>query len=406
MISTKKVKILFLTPRFPYPLVGGDRIKSYHLIAHLASKYDVTLVSFYQGKTKYPLKEHIAEVEKLGLDLHIVPISPMKAGLRILFTSLFKYPLEIGYYTQPEFARIVDSLLASKDFDFGISFFMRTAEYIKDTPIKKILVSEDCRRLYQQRSYEKSTGIGQKAIRRWEYKMLKKYEPEIVNHFNVTTLVSNEDIKAMQSNNSNVHYALLSNGVDLDSFTPKDSDKEKIDMLFTGKLDLWANYLMINTIVKEILPGVRKKMPDIKFNIVGANPTNSILALQNEFINVYSNVPSMVPYLQKASIFIHPHQGGSGIQNKLLEAMACGIPVVTSPTGVQGIEATHGIDVMIGRDSEEMIRYTIKILTDKAFAEYIGNNARQLMIDTHSWKHIFDEIDSIMNKLLPELNEK
>ena len=399
MVSTKKLKILFLTPRFPYPLVGGDRLKSYNLLAHLATKHDVTLVTFYQGKNKYPLKEHIDKVKSLGIDLHIVPISPMKAGLKILFTSLFKYPLEIAYYTQTEFAKIVDSLLARNNFDFGISFFMRTAEYIKDAPIKKILVSEDCRQLYQKRSYEKSTNIRQKAIRWWEYKMLAKYEPEIVNHFDVTTLVSDEDITAMKSNNPNVDYALLTNGVDLESFTPKDFDEDKLDMLFSGKLDLWANNLMIQTIVKDILPKVREKLPDIKFNIVGAEPTNSILSLQNEFIKVHPNVPSMVPYLQNASIFIHPHQGGSGIQNKLLEAMACGTPVVTSPTGVQGIDATHGKDVMIGKDTDEIVEHIIRILTDKEFAKYIGSNARQLMIDTHSWKHIFDQIDSIIKKL-------
>lgn len=399
MAKIKKRNILFLTPRYPYPMIGGDRLKSFSLLKHLSSYHDVTLVTFYQGKSDYPPEEHIEEVKKHGIDLHIIPLNPIKAGFRILFKYLFKYPLEIGYYYQSEFSNRVNQLVEKKKFDLSIAFFMRTAEYIKDKKFKKILMSEDCRRLYQKRSFEKSTNSIQKAVRWWEHRMLQKYEPELLDHFDVTTLVTNEDINAMKEKNPDAHYALLSNGVDIDIYIPKSYTKKENFLLFTGKLDLWANYLMINTIVKEILPKVRKKLPETKLKIVGANPSKAILNFQNEYIEVHRNVPSLVPYLQQAAVFIHPHQGGSGIQNKLLEAMSCGTPVVTSQTGIQGIEATHGKDIMIGKNSNEMVEHIIKLMTDRDFSAMIGKNARQLMVDTHSWQSIFDDMDELIKDL-------
>jgi len=401
-----KLKILFLTPRFPYPLLGGDRLKSYNLLAHLASKHEVHLVSFYQGSSKMPPQKDIDHLKELGLKLHIIQLNPILSGLRILFTTILKYPLEIGYYYHHDFKKVVDDLIDNEHFDLGFAFFMRTAEYIKDKPIKKILMSEDCRRLYQKRSYEKSKNVMQRIVRWWEYRMLKRYEHDIVNHFDTTTLVTNEDIQAMMELNSRASYTLLSNGVNIDYFRPSTNKRDTKELLFTGKLDLWANHLMINTIIKDILPKIRKRFPGTKLILAGAKPSKSILALQNDYIEVHANVPTLVPYLQKAAVFIHPHQGGSGIQNKLLEAMSCGAPVVTSPTGIQGIEATHGKDIMVGNTPEEMVEHIIKIMTDQNFAANLGKNARQLIIDTHSWQSIFDETDSLIIHILSEKNDK
>jgi sugar transferase (PEP-CTERM/EpsH1 system associated) len=401
---SNKLKILFLTPRFPYPLLGGDRLKSYNLLAHLASKHDVHLVSFYQGSTKLPPQKDIDHLKELGLKLHIIPLNPTIAGLRILFTSFLKFPLEIGYYYHPSFQKTVDHLIEKEKFDLGIAFFMRTAEYIKDKSIHRLLIAEDCRRLYQKRSYQKSTNLIQRLVRWWEHRMLKKYEPEIVDYFDTTTLVTDEDIIAMKEYNSSASFRLLTNGVDVEYFKPSDTVFDKKHLLFTGKLDLWANHLMINTIIKDILPKIRKRFPDTKLLLVGANPSKSILALKNDFIEIHANVPSLVPYLQKAEVFIHPHQGGSGIQNKLLEAMSCAMPVVTSPTGIQGIKATHGKDIMIGTTPDEMVSHIIKLMTHNEIAQELGKNARQLIIDTHSWQSIFDDADSLINQIISKKN--
>lgn len=395
----KKLRILFLTPRFPYPLIGGDRLKPYYILKHLGKHHDVTLVTFFQG-SDLP-KSHINEIEKLGVRLIVVPLDPITSGLMAAMKLLTKNPLEIDYYYSNTFNKAVKELNPEKNFDIAIAFFMRTAEYIKDYKLPKILMAEDCRTIYQYRSYRESINLTQKFIRKWEYNKLKKYEPEIVKYFDIVTLVSNDDIRQMQKLNSGVEYRLLSNGTDLSKFTFNNNIRERKGILFAGKLDIWANQLMINTIVNEIFPNILKKLPDCEFHIAGAKPPHRILALKDKKnIHLHIDVPIMLPYLHNSRLFLHPHSGGSGIQNKLLEAMACGCPVITTPTGNQGIYAKNEESAIICNTKEEMVRYAIKILTDDEFASNLAKNARVLIEEKHSWEAIYLQLDAILEELI------
>lgn len=397
MNTKKKLNILFLTARLPYPIIGGDRLKPYNIIKHLAKSHNVTLVSFYQGG-EAP-QEYTKALENLGAEVYAVPLYPIKAALNIFFTSLLKFPLEIGYYTQPKYKKLVDKLLSERNFDLGFSFFMRTAEYLKKEKFKRILMAEDCRTLYQKRSFEDSANIKQKLVRWWEFRMLKKYEPEIANYFDIVTLVTDEDINSMKAQNTNAKYKLLTNGVDIDYFTPPESSNQRNGVLFSGKMDVWANELMVKNIVEEIFPRILNEMPEAKLNIVGANPSKTIKSFQSNSISVTGTVPEVKPYLQNAQLFLHPHIGGSGIQNKLLEAMACECPVVTTPTGIQGIPATNYKDVLIGKDYDELAKHSIKILKNNDFSNQIGTNARKMIVETHSWDSVFISLEKLIEEL-------
>lgn len=396
----KNLNILFLTPRLPYPLIGGDRLKPYNILKHLAADNNVTLVSLNQGGM--PHQGYIDAIEKYGIEVFVIPFSPIAAGIKSLITTVSNgYPLEIGYYTQTRFRKTVNNLLSKRDWDVGFSFFMRTAEYLKKKKrLKKILMAEDCRTLYQKRSYEQSQSIKQKIVRYWEYLKLQRYEPRIVNHFDVTTLVTYEDISAMQQQNAMAKYALLSNGVDINKFVPSIEVSERSGLLFSGKLDVWANQMMVQNIVQNIFPKILQQRPDTILHIVGANPPGSIMALQSDKIKVTANVPDMIPFLQQARVFLHPHAGGSGIQNKLLEAMSCGCPVVTTQTGIQGISARDQHDVLLGQTQNQLAQHAIALLNDKALAETISRNCRKLIVNTHSWDAIFDATDEIIRSVI------
>lgn len=394
------MKLLFLTPRFPWPLIGGDRVKPYYLLSHLAKAHDVTLVSFYQGNKMLPDSD-IDKIKNLGVkEVYVVNIDIVKAALRTAALSLFtKNPLEISYYNQPEFGFIVDRLLRKENFDLGFSFFMRTAEYLKGTRIKKILVAEDCRTLYQTRSYEETSNLKQKIVRKFEAVRLKKYEPRIMTYFDAVTFVTNEDIQNIRTMNTGGNYRLLTNGVNLDVYTMPVEPAKRSGILFAGKLDIWANYLMIQQIVNDIFPKVKNKYPAASLKIVGARAPKYVKALIKFPVTLDVNVPSMVPYLQLSQLFIHPHSGGTGIQNKLLEAMACGCPVVTTPTGIQGIPVTHGVDVLIGRNNDELAAHAVTLLENRDYAKEIGDNARKLIEQSFSWESIFKSLDEIIEEV-------
>ncbi|TNE34767.1 glycosyltransferase [bacterium] len=392
----KKLNILFLLPRYPFPLIGGDRVKPYYIIKYLAKNHNVTLVTFFQGKKfTESLKNSVL---KLGVDLHVLPLKPMNAGISSLPRLISKKPLEILYYEQKQFRDEVNKLLEDKNFDLAFAFFMRTAEYIKDVDVPSILMAEDCRTEYQKRSFKGSKNLKQKLVRFWEWKKLARYEPEIVEYFDAVTLVSQEDIELMRNLNPKANYKLLSNGVDTEKFIP-DEKVIRENLLFTGKMDVWANELMINRIVNEILPIVKQQFPKIKLILAGANPSKSIKKFEGDDVEIYSNVPEIVSFLQKAAVYVHPHYGGSGIQNKLLEAMSSGCPVVTTTTGNQGIYARNGEEILIADSSEEIAQKVIELLKNKELANKISKNARNHIVKSHSWEAIYEQCDKIMNEV-------
>ncbi len=395
MIDRKK--ILFLTARLPFPLVGGDRVKPYNILKYLAKKHDVTLISFYQGETcPDDYKEALLD---LGINLRIVSLDPIQAGLRAGALTLGGFPLEIGYYNNPLFSIEVEKAFKEKDFDLAFAFFMRTAEYLKKKNVKKFLMAEDCRIVYQKRSYMETKKFLQKLIRWWEYKKLLKYEVETVDKFDVTTFVTYNDIDAIKEYNDKGNYKLLSNGVDIDTFVLPISNNRK-DILFAGKLDIWANVLMIDQIMQNIMPRVWNKHPDVKLKIVGANPPKSIQKYQNDKVIIIPDVPSLVPYYQEAAVFLHPHSGGTGIQNKLLEAMACGCPVLTTKTGIQGIEVIDNESVYLASTSEEFSEKVIFMLDNPDISNQIGLNSNKVILDTHSWDAIYKDLDIILEEML------
>lgn len=396
----KRKRVLFLTPRFPWPLIGGDRIKSYHLLKHLARSHEVTLVTFSHGSRA--TEEQEASMKKIGIDLHSVPLNPVVAGLRSAMSLFNDLPLEIAFYTQPQFARKVEELCTTRNFDLGISFFMRSAEYIRNRPFKKILIAEDCRLMYQSRSSEASESMRQRIIRQWEAHRLRYYEPKVAGHFDCTTLVTQEDIAAMRRQNPNAQYALLTNGVELDVFTPNFDIKSRSGILFVGKLDVWANEQMARLIIRDILPSIRAARPDTTLSIVGANPSTALRRLAGEGVEIHANVPSVKPYMQSAAVFLHPHKGASGIQNKALQAMACGCPVATTLTGIQGIAVRHGEDVLVAKTTDELAEHALTLLNEPEYALRLARNARKVIEANHSWGAIDRAFDNILAELFPE----
>jgi glycosyltransferase involved in cell wall biosynthesis len=400
-MAVKPLSILFLTCRFPFPLVGGDRIKPYHLLQHLAQKHSVTVVCLYQG-IDARLNEYVKHIESLGIKVVPLRLSLFASITTMMFSFLGRKPLEVLYYLQPTMRKTVDTLLKSNHFDIAIAFFMRTAEYIRTKNIPKILIAEDCRYEYQKRSASASTNFLQKLIRSWEYRKLLKYEQNVMNDFDCNTFVTQEDISYVSKVNPKAKYALLTNGFDQNRYTYIPFSAERKNGLFVGKLDVWANEMMVRTIVNVIMPAVRKQFPDFTLSIVGGNPSEQLQSYLQKipFVNLYANVEDVVPYLHSHAVFIHPHAGATGIQNKIIEAMATGIPIVTTISGVQGISAIDSKQVLIADSAEVMHRSICRLLESPSLAQTLSIEARTLIESNHTWDSVYVSFDSIIAKVI------
>lgn len=408
-MDSRKKNILFLSPRYSLPLIGGDRLKQHYLIKYLAANYNLTLVTFYQG-VETDLDKLKAPFLQFGVkEVHIIKLNPLRQAISCGKGLFFFTPLEISYYDNPKFTKIVLNNLQQKEFDLIFTFFMRSGHYLakpqivdfltnKSPQTKKILIAEDCRRVYMDRSYKNSKDTLQKIVRFWEAKTLIKYEPAILDFFDIITLVSTQDISKMSEGVKKHHIKLLTNGTDVTKFYPAEFDQRE-GLIFVGKLDIYANELMIRKIVDEILPLIIKEIPDITFTIVGKNANSYIRSLQNKNIKLYEDVPDVNPFLQKSLVFIHPHNMGSGIQNKLIEAMASGCIVVTTPIGNQGINGVTGENLFLTTSNAEMASKIIEIVKNKKRFENISQKAVLHVRNTLSWDRVYQDLEQIIKEI-------
>lgn len=378
-------------------------MKSYYLLSHLAKTHRVHLVTFHHGGP--PTQEQRDAIAKIGVHLTAIPLHPLTAGAACVRSAVTDLPLEIAFYTRPDFQAAVDRILNEHPVDLAISFFMRTAEYVRHKPgLRRILIAEDCRFEYQTRSVASSTSALQRMVRKWEVAKLSAYEPQVMGDFDCTTFVSQQDIDAMRRQRDDLPYALVTNGVQTDEFSFIDEQERRSGILFAGKLDVLANILAARWIVDDILPRVQSSVPEAFLTIVGAHPTHEVQRMtahaSERHVRLHANVPNMVPYLHDHAVFLHPHRGGSGIQNKVLEAMSAGCVVVTTPSGIQGIDAVHQEHCLIGTTSEELAAHVTWLLQHPLERSRMGRAARQLMEQTHTWQHVYDQIDHVIDRVL------
>ncbi|MDQ1266445.1 MAG: hypothetical protein QG635_1597 [Bacteroidota bacterium] len=397
-MKCRALNILFLTAHFPYPLIGGERIKSYHIIKHLAANHKVWLLSYDKGIC--PDTNDINKIRELGVEVELIHLDTKAALRKSAVNTLWRHPIEVEFFMNSEFKRSIQKIIDENKIDLGISFFLRTAEYLSNIDIKKILILEDCRTLYQKGVSNASQNLFQKAVRTWDYYKMRKYEPALLNHFDCTTVVTEYEKCFLQSLNSKAPIEILSNGVNHIDFCPNGKYSNEKRIIFTGRLDMWVNRMILQRLINKIFPKIQQIVPDSKLQIVGYNPPKDINKNRMSGIEIISNVSSIIPYIQNAALMLNPHFGGSGIQNKVLEAMSCGCPVVTTNSGARGIGIIDGTNGFITDSDSGLIEKAVLLLNDSNLRKKLGANAREYILRNHRWEDILNELDEIIENII------
>ena len=199
----------------------------------------------------------------------------------------------------------------------------------------------------------------------------------------------------MIPHNDKDKIAVVINGVDTDFFKPIKMEKE-YDLVFTGNMGYPPNVNASLYLVKEILPLVRKQKPEITLTLAGASPHPDVKALESNNVHVTGWVEDIREYYAKARIFIAPMQIGTGLQNKLLEAMAMKIPSITSPLANQALEAEPGKEILVGDSPEEFADYIIKLLDDKKLSEKLADNGFSFVQNNYNWESATEKLEKII----------
>ncbi len=386
---TTKKKILFFTSRIPYPLEKGDKLRAYYQIKYLSKNCDIVLCCMSEEELTEKAKE---ELSKYVNNIYVYKTSKLSVFSNMLIAGFMGYPFQVGYFFNTGAHFFFNKIIKKEKPDHIFVQLIRMAEYVtKNKTIPKSLDYMDTFSKGIERRMDKASGI-KKIIFRFEFERLKKYEKRVFGWFNNTYIISEQDKASFYFEES--HQIKVSpNGVDHNFFQPNKKTKKKYDLVFTGNMSYPPNVNAVEYIAKELMPLLIKQKPDIKLLIAGATPTSSVKALSNENIHVSGWLDDIRDAYNDASVFLAPLQIGTGLQNKLLEAMSMEVPCITSQLANNALKAKDNEEILIGNTPEEYVKAVFELLENEELIKKIVKNGKTFVTETYNWNAISKSLE-------------
>ncbi len=384
------MKLIYLTSRFPYPINKGDKLRSFHQIKELSKQNDIYLISL--SEIKVP-KSSIKQLDKYCKSVHVYHISLINRIFNLLKTLINNRPFQVNYFYHHKIQKKINSNISVIKPDHIFCQLVRTALYVRDEhSIPKTLDYMDALSKGLERRI-KISKFWQKPFVKMEWQRMKRFENLAFEFFNNHIIISSSDRNEIAHiNNKNIE--IIPNGIDANYFQKIITDKI-YDLIFIGNLSYVPNIEAAKFISKKIFPLLQEKVPNIKILISGSNPSKKVLRLSNKNIKVTGWVDDIRETYCSGKVFFAPMALGSGLQNKLLEAMSLGIPCITSNLCNESLGATHMKNIIIGNSVEQYISQILYILSKPELISEIGKNGREFVNKKFSWES--------SNKILMEI---
>jgi sugar transferase (PEP-CTERM/EpsH1 system associated) len=391
------MRILFLTSRVPYPPDRGDRLRVFNFIKHLSREHDLSLVSFIAQDYE---REHLAILRNYCQDVRVVMKSRYRSATTVFGNLWRSDPLQVLYYRSEVMRQLVDEMLGKAHFDAVYTHLFRMAPYVMDhTELYRIVDLTDVISKEIDRSLP-YRGLVSRLIYRIEKPRIARYEQWVARNFEEIWLVSEADRKILAACCPTSNIQVITNGVDLEHFFPTDQPCQPNGLVFVGHLGVFHNVDAANYLVRDILPLIQQRVPDCTLKIVGADPGRSVRRLaQVPGVSVTGFVPDLNPVLNESSVFVAPLRFAAGVQNKVLEAMAAGRPVVTTTVVNDGLGARSGEDILVGDDPRTIADQIVALLQDKWRREQIGQRGLLFVRRKYRWDYVLERMRNIEKRL-------
>jgi sugar transferase (PEP-CTERM/EpsH1 system associated) len=386
-----KPKLVVLLSRFPYPLEKGDKLRAYFQLRDLSKEFDIFLMCTSESpvsiEQRHALEPFCKEIHVFKLKRFLIPIFLMQAFLK-------DQPFQIGYFYQTWIQRKIARLLGLIKPDFVYSQLVRSTEYVKNYhACPKTLDYMDALSKGMDRRAEKAWGI-KKWIFAREGRLLSEYERKIFDYFEAHSIISEQD-RAFIFHTHKDRITLIPNGVDERFFELQDLPK-KTGILFTGNMSYAPNVEAASFLVNEILPVLKHDFPTITCCIAGAQPVQEVRQLATDGVEVTGWVADIRNSYSEAQIFVAPMLIGTGLQNKLLEAMACGLPCVTTELANNALLAEPNREILLAKSANEFAGQIKKLLLDAAFKQSLAVNGQQFVKKHYKWDAINQDLSEML----------
>ena len=377
------MKVLFLVSRFPFPIEKGDKLRAFHQIKCLSKDHEVILCALCDSDFR---QEWLEQVRPWCSKVYTIRLSFLNRVAGLLKAFFQGLPLQVGYFYNEEASRTIHEIISEDKPDHIVCQLVRMSEYLRG--IKTIPVTLDymdalsagTRRRKEISSFPMSWLLGM------EQRRLLRYEKLIFDDFSSKWIISEQDRNEI-AHPEHLKIKVMPNGVDTDFFHAVTADK-KYDLLFTGNMAYPPNVDGAVFLVEEILPLVRKRFPSVRVLVAGASPVNRVLRLRSPAVEVSGWVQDIRPCYSSSKIFVAPMRIGTGLQNKILEAMAMELPSVISPLANQAIQATPGKCVLVAEHAQAYADHICRLLEDGNYAREVGSAALAFVKEHYNWENL------------------
>ncbi len=376
------MRIFVLLSRIPYPLEKGDKLRAFHQIKMLSQKHEIILCALNPAK-KADKQKAFEQLQPYCRSVNFIDLPAavrMTNTLKALFSGL---PLQTGYFFSSRAEKKIRTLIEEYHPDLLFAQLSRTARYLTSYRQKKLLDYQDVFSYGLKRRADK-VPWPLKLVFRLEYNRMRSFEKELFDQFDIKMIISEQD-RALIPHPEKEKIIVVRNGVDLEYFSPLSRSKRQ-EIVFTGNMNYPPNVDAARFLAKKIMPLVWKKMPETRLLIAGANPHPAVKKLQNKKIKVSGWLDDIREAYAGSAIFIAPMRMGTGLQNKLLEAMAMKIPCITTPLANAALQAKEKEEILTGETAQELADALLFLLQHPEKRKKMAEQAYTFVQKNYHWQ--------------------
>jgi sugar transferase (PEP-CTERM/EpsH1 system associated) len=409
------MRILYLAHRIPYPPNKGDKIRAFHEIRGLAGRgHQVDVLAFADDSRDLPF---VADLRQFCASAEVMKLDTRLAKARSVLGLVRAEALSLAYFRQRDMARAVAERVRSTPPDACVVYSSPMAQYVPAQLRSRTVVDLVDVDSEKWRDYRASHRWPMSAVYGIESKRLRAFELSVVSGHALSVLATEREAALLRPDlpaGVSDRLSALVNGVDLEFYHPANgfepseippAERRYFEfggprVVFTGAMDYYANVEGVSWFARDVWPLVRAVFPMARFLVVGSRPAAAVIELERlPGVSVTGFVDDVRPYLWSADVCVAPLRIARGVQNKVLEACACGRPVVATPDAVAGLDLDAGEDVVVAGNAPELAASILGVLTNAALAAALGASGRRYAERVHSWPAMLQRFSGLVESV-------
>lgn len=388
-----KVLMLFHAPPWP-PDIGPSR-RNYHVLVETLRRHDVSFVSLGTAADRDAFQARFGGACRDAVFVEN-PRGRIRDGGRSLWL-LARGRSDFHRLYRRDFQRAVDRLAETRPFDVAYASTAMLGCYRLPRHVPIVGDTHNVEHDILARAAREAKEPWRRLYYRTQSALTRREEVRYASSFSLMCATSRRDRRLLEELAPQADIALVPNGIDLDKYRPDWREPQRGSMLFTGLMSYYPNAHGVRRFVDRVLPRIRARVPFARLRIVGANPPASVRALASDAVEVIGRVPDVRPYYGRAEIAIVPLWIGGGTRVKILEAMAQGVPVVSTPVGAEGLDVSHGRDVLIGATEMELADAAVAALTQPTLRRTLASEGLRLAHE-YDWRRIGVALEAVFRR--------